>query len=264
MNKKIGFMILSLIVLAGLFTGMASATVLGYSSFGFVDLRLGSEQVIQGVVDFSEPFLQVLLGGQNYTGTLLFERFIIFVLLLSIVYLSLSKTPFFKGNKAVIWVVTIAVPLLAIRFMDFDWLNSVILQYTILGVVLTSILPFIIYFLFLHGFDQPTIRKVGWILFLVVYYGLWSTTGNATYGQYYLLTMLLSLLLLIFDGTIHRYFLIQKIKESDSTGIWDQINKLEEMKSRYYGPYSTVPEDQRKTQVDKIQRQIDELRKHLT
>jgi hypothetical protein len=215
-GKRIALVILSLIAFS-LIINLVSAQYYGSGAGDF--LRQGSEQVIDGVVGFAEPFLQVLLGGEYWTGYLLFEKLLLFILLASIVYLAISKIPPFKDNKAVVIIITLLIPLLAVRYIDYEWLNAIIIQYQVLGIVLTSILPFIIYFLFLEAMDYGTIRKVGWILFIVIYYGLWSTAENNTYSQFYLWTMVLSLILLIFDKTIHRWYMWEKIKSSGKSTV---------------------------------------------
>src|SRR3989344_4636728 len=88
-------------------------------TFGSVDLRQGSEQVIQWITDFAEPFLRVLLGGQDYTGLLLFEKFLIFIILLGFVYIALSRIPMLDDHRNVVKIISVIVPLLAVRFIDF-------------------------------------------------------------------------------------------------------------------------------------------------
>ena len=197
-----------------------------YSSSGF-DLREGSEQVIELVVDFAEPFLQVLLGGEDYSGLLLFGRVLIFILLLSIVYLSISNIPAFEDMKAVTWVVAIIIPLIAVRFINYEWLNTILISYQVLGIAILGILPFIIYMFFLHGVtESTTARKIGWIFFVVVYFGLWSTNKQDNYSQIYFWTMLVALVFLLFDGTIHRAFEQQKWKEAGKSAVYESIIKL--------------------------------------
>ena len=215
MNKKIGLSLLVLLISNLFLIGFISA----YGGFGGIDLRSGSEQVINGAVDFAEPFLQALLGGDSWSGYFLFEKLVLFLILASIVYLSISKIKPFKDNNAIIWIITLAIPLLGVRWMDYAWLNSIMLQYQVLGIVITSILPFIIYFLFLEGLDYGSIRKIGWILFVIIYYGLWSTTSDNTYGQYYLWTLFAGIILLFFDGTIHRYYIWEKLKVSGKNSV---------------------------------------------
>ncbi len=223
MNKKIG-LLLGGLILSALVFNLVSA----YSSGSF-DFRSGSEQLINIVTDFSEPFISIFLGGETtgYTGYLLFEKLLLFLLLLSITYLSLNKTPFFKDQKGVIWVVSLAVPLLSIRLLDFMWLQTIFLQYKILGIALTSILPFLIYLFFLHGVSESgAVRKIGWIFFIVIYYFLWSTTSENGYAEIYFWTMFLSFVFLFLDGTIHSYFATEKIKEARSTKVLEHMGEL--------------------------------------
>lgn len=223
MNKKKGLMFAFGILMAVLSISLISAVYYG----GFYNARQGMNDMINLFVDFFEPLFQVLLGGVYYSGWLLFERFLIFILLLSIVYVSISRTGFFGDNKAVTWIISVAVPLLAVRFISFEWLNTIILQYQVLGVALTSIIPFLIYLFFLHGIsNSPTVRKIGWIFFIVVYFGLWTTSETKVYGEVYLWTALLSLLFLLFDGTIHYYFMKQQLTMRGEGDKWARIAAL--------------------------------------
>lgn len=199
------------------------------AQFGFgLDLRQGAEQVIDLVVDFAEPFLQVLLGGEDYTGLLLFERFLIFILLLSIIYLSLKNIYIFEQTPSVLWVVSVIVPLVAVRFIDYAWLNTILTSYQVLGIAIAGILPFIIYLFFLHNItENSTARKIGWIFFIVVYFGLWSTNTSENYAQVYFWTMLAALVFLLLDGTIHNLFEEKKWKQAGRDAIWESIVKLD-------------------------------------
>lgn len=198
MNKKIG--LLACLIIGIFALNFVSAA---FGSF-YYNPRQGSEDVINGVVDFSEPFLQVLLGGQNYTGYLLFERLMLFLIIAAIVYASLAKANFFE-NKAVLWIITIAVPLIAVRWIDFEWLNYIITQYAVLGIVVTVILPFIIYLFFLHGVSHSSaFRRIAWAFYIAIYYGLWSTSSTGFVGDAYLWSIWVAIALIIFDPAIHR------------------------------------------------------------
>lgn len=198
------------------------------SAQAYLDLRQGSEQVIEWTVDFAEPLLQVLLGGYDYTGLLLFERFLVFILLLCIVYLSLKNISLFEDTPAVLWVVSLVVPLMAVRFINFEWLNTILITYQVLGIAIAGIFPFIIYFFFLHNItDSSTVRKIGWIFFIVIYFGLWSTNESDNYAQVYFWTMLIALVFLLMDGTIHRYFQKQKWKEAERDAVYKRIAELD-------------------------------------
>lgn len=198
------------------------------SAYYFPQVRDISQGVVETYVDVFEPVLQALFGGDSYNGELLFEKLLIFLILISLIYVVLGKIEVLGGNKNVRWIISILVPLLGVRFMDFEIVNTIVFQYGILGVVLSSILPFIIYFFFLHNVasDSSTIRKMGWILFIIIYIGLWSTTDTELYGGFYFWTMIASAVFLFLDGTIHRYYIREQMRMSGNTDKWQQIASL--------------------------------------
>jgi hypothetical protein len=186
------------------------------------------EEVIEAYVGIFEPLLEVILGGPDYNGLLLFEKLLIFVLLVAFVFVALSRIPMFDEKKGVLWIVAIIVPLIGVRFINFDWLNTILFSYQLLAIVLTSILPFIIYFFFIHemGYDSSAIRKVAWVLFIVVYLGLWITAETESFAVVFFWTIVVSLLFLLMDGTIHRYYMKEQMKAAGSSNKWEHINKL--------------------------------------
>ena len=80
----------SVVLLAGLFLGFIFLQLVSAQYYG-LDLRQGSEQIIEWAVDLFEPFLQVILGGQDYSGLLLFERLLLFIIIMSVVYVALKN-----------------------------------------------------------------------------------------------------------------------------------------------------------------------------
>src|SRR3989344_1965015 len=197
------------------------------AQYGYIDLRQGAEDVTQWITDIFGPFLSVLFGGVYGGGYLLFEKFALFVLLIAMVYVAVSKVPAFAEQKGVLWIISIIVPLLAVRFIDLAWLNTILMQYQILGIALTAILPFIIYLFFLHNIsDSSTVRKIGWIFFIVIYFSLWSTSDIEIYGQVYFWTMILSLAFLLVDGTIHRWGMKEQLTASGAADKGEQIAEL--------------------------------------
>lgn len=250
-----------LVFLVLLVTCLICANV-GLVSAQYFDIRQGSEDLINFVVEWAEPFLQATLGGEDYYGYLLFEKFLLFLLLLGLVYAGISRVPAFEENKFIIWTISIIVPLLSVRFMNWEWLNTVLIQYEVLGIALTGILPFIIYLFFLHSVfeNNPTGRKIGWIFFIVIYFGLWSTSFRESYAEVYFWTMLIALVFLILDGTIHRALMKQKWEGAQSSGIYKSIADID--KTIDIIEKSSMPQDVKKREIRKLERRRRYLIKH--
>ena len=261
-NKKAaGILFVSLFVILSAISLMSLVSA-QYGSY-VLDLRQGSEQVIELVVDFSEPFLQIILGGEDYTGLLLFERFLIFILLLSIVYLSLSKVPAFEDMPVVTWVVAIIIPLIAVRFIDYAWLNTILVSYQVLGIAILGILPFIIYMFFLHNITKSAVaRKIGWVFFIVVYFGLWSTNQNDNYAQIYFWTMLVALVFLLLDGTIHRALEKQKWQDAERSALLESLVKKHKRREDIMNDPSLKPW-LKKHELKKLDDEIKKLEKMI-
>lgn len=169
---------------------------------------------LNGVVEVLNPFSAMLLGDTQ-TGDMLFAKVLFFVIVLSMVWLALSRIPFFNPEEGaqlwVIWVVAIAISILAVRFIgDAEWIQTIILPYSTLGIVLAAGFPFVIYFILidvmLAGPGYKTVRKVAWVFFAVVFMGLFVARGDLTGGgrNIYLVTAVLSFIVILMDGTFQR------------------------------------------------------------
>ena len=174
----------------------------------YYDPRSGMNDLIRYATDFLEPLFNALLGGSagGWTSYLLFEKILLFVILMALVYLSLKNIRIFSENNTVLWIIAIAVPLLGVRFLDFVWLNTIFVQYKVLAFVLTAGLPFIIYFLFLYNVlsDYDALRKIGWIFFGVVFLFMWAASEDYTFSEVYFWTAVVAFIFLLLDGTIRR------------------------------------------------------------
>lgn len=199
------------------------------SSQYYSDLGFGTERFINSLTENLEPILIALFGGQDYTGYLLFEKLLLFFLVTIFSYLALSNFPFFEDkNKYLAKLVAIIVALLGIRNLDYLWLNTIFTQYSVLFIAIAGILPFVIYWFFLRDFDS-IVRKVGWVFFSVIYFGLWVTTGVDAHQEIYLITALSSLAYaFIFDTMVCRWFQVQQFKKGKSNKVGDMIASYSE------------------------------------
>lgn len=192
-----------------------------------------------------QPIAQFFLGGYDYTGYFLFERFLIFLIILSITFVSLIKAPFFEKQKNVVIVLSVVVPMLSVRYINFEWINTILMSYQVLGIALTSIIPFMIYFFFLMGVakEYPGVRKIGWILYGCVYLGLYSTADNVFYGQVYIWTALGALIFFLLDKTIQNYFNEQKLRYSMNKHLLKASMDLLDERKQIISNYGPDPKD---------------------
>jgi hypothetical protein len=248
-----------------LFSGFTSA----FSSF---DPRADMENLIRIIIDISQPALQAVLG-EYWSGAdmLLFEKFLLFAILIAVTYVGLSKAPFFKNGageiqKGVVWTISLAIPILAVRYIPLGWMDTLLITYSAFGIAMTTFVPLVIYFFFLQGLGDEfpsAMRKIAWILFICIYLGLYSTTDRENYSEWYFLTAIAALLFLLFDGTIHRYFRLQKLKALGAPNIHEHIKRLQDLQKNVDGFYTMDPEE-KKIEKKKYQKQIDYWMKELS
>jgi len=225
-----------ILVLLGiiLFSGIASA----YSGY-FPTVREGMNSVVNSLIDIFEPILGPLFGGQTWSSDLLFERTLVFILFVAIIYIVLGRVSLFEDQQTVKWIVTIVVPLMGMRFMDYSQLVSIMQQYALISIIMMAVIPFLLYFYFVHvvGEDYDVFRKILWIFFVTMYIGLWSSASNkGTMAEVYFWTFIAGILCLIFDSKIaekRRYF--KALKESRDHSkvaigkVNEQIREIQEM-----------------------------------
>jgi len=78
-----------------------------------------------------------------------------------------------------------------------------------MAISLSIFIPFLIYFFFIHYSVSTGLgRKLAWILFAAVFFGLWYTRQDTLegYDTIYMIAIIGFLLVLIFDSKIHEYF----------------------------------------------------------
>lgn len=204
------------------------------ASFYFPSVRSVSESVVEAWVNFLGPFLEALFGGFGWTGMYLFEKLLLFIMLVAIIYVAVGKVEIFREQKVVKWVIAVVIPLIGIRFIDYEWLNVVLMTYQVVAIVLMSVLPFIIYFVFLWGVtNNPYMRKLGWLLLIFVYVGLWSTSGDPARSEIFFWTTIAAIVMMLFDSKIEYYFRLMEFrkqdrwnKEAGAAKIQDEIDKI--------------------------------------
>ena len=169
------------------------------------------ENALNVVIAAVSPILKYTLGdtGLDNNPELFFIKVLLFVLMIAVVYTAADRIPGVNASVALIWTITIVVSILAARFLTTEALiNFVWLPSGVVGVALASFLPFILYFFFLEGFNSRIIRKVGWVFFAVLFFGLaytrWDTlvSDGFNLGWIYIITAVLSGIMVLADRKI--------------------------------------------------------------
>jgi hypothetical protein len=219
--KKEGFIFAFL--LFGLFA-LSASTVSAYylPSFGQV-----GHELVYTATDFFEPILNALFG--SYSSGYVFETLLLFVLILSLVYIAIGKVPLFHGHAGIRNILTVAISLLSIRWIDYEWFITVMSTYKLLGIVITSILPFILYFYFLYhaAEENQVIRKLGWLFWIAIYTGLWTSEYTSPLNSIvYFWTIIAAVVCLVLDGTINRQLRAMKNMAKDQYFANREIGRL--------------------------------------
>lgn len=211
------------------FSLLSIILIASFVSAYFSSARSLSERFINDWVDFLQPILQAVLGSGDWSGLYLFERLLLFILLVSIVYLAIGRITIFENQRAVKWIIAIIVPLIGVRYLNYEWLNSIIMQYQLLFIVLTAILPFLIFFFFVYnlGDDYPILRKTLWIFFVVVYAGLWATSELESYSDVYAWTTVIAVAFIFLDTRIQRYFALKKLNKAGAYWKYDVVARID-------------------------------------
>lgn len=221
--------IYSLFVLSIIFVSM-----FGFVSAGPVE---SANSAIDSATRFLEPILKLVLGDTP-SGEFLFAKVLFLVIILSIVWVTLSRVPLFSDYDYVLWAVSIAVSILAVRWISSETIiNTIILPYSALAIALTAGLPFVLFFLVVNvGMAGPhsTLRRIAWIFFAVVFVGLWisrydtlTTVGDGFNGSYiYIWTAILAFLVCLMDGTINHFFVQLQIEKAGVNSKEELITQL--------------------------------------
>ena len=271
-KSSIGFVLISSMLLLSMF-GFVSAQAAGTGLLKTVtDLFSG---IIDGVIQVAQPLLKLVLG--DFTSSagvalpdIVMQKLLLMILVLSIVYLAVGRIPLFEDRKALSWVISIAVSILAIRFLTNEWVASTVLPYSVLGMAVSAGLPFVLYFFIVKDFASKTLRRTAWIFFAVIFLFLYAAragTGDAatnTALNVYPITAFFALLMAFFDGTVQKFFSRLQSERAHASKvsdlIRDQRRKLSQVSEDYANGLITNIKDYERKKKD-ILRTIETLGK---
>lgn len=130
MNKKVG-------ILAGFLFSVLLAAVL--VSAAPASLSQLAQDFVSGIINIVKPIL-----GANDTADIFMAKLVSALIVFSIVYAVLSRAlaNVFSGARWAVWVVSIAVAILGVRFLSAEMVQTIILPNSAFAVALTAGIPF--------------------------------------------------------------------------------------------------------------------------
>ena len=204
MTKK-SFAFSSIVILILLLLPLISA-----ASFDFNEAKYQMGRVIESALGILSPFFEQVIGDYS-TSAFFFEKILLLILLIIIARNILDKTPLGEDNKKISLVISVIVSILAIRFINENkFFEAILVQYGVIGIAITTILPMVIFFYFINNTKVGTYgRKVFWALYSITLLFLWLSksseipeVANWIYG----LALTAALIFIFFDKSIHSYF----------------------------------------------------------
>jgi hypothetical protein len=227
---------------------------------GVDQLLTGLKDVIYTIISFiSETIFEI-----NSFDEFLFAKLLLFVIVLLVTYTVIKKTTIFGGtkNKPIQWIISSAIAILAVRFLPDEFVQAILLQYGTLAVGITTFLPMMIFFFFIHqSIDTPTGRRMGWIVYLASFFAIWSFryTELGTANWIYWITLVFVGASLLFDKKIHGYFGLSSIRKMMETSKHERKvaaqKKLKEMEKDHAEGYYEGNEGlylRQKAQLEKV------------
>lgn len=201
-------------------------------SYYFGSTRDFIEQGMDTITEILSPLFEIIIGDYS-SSEFFFSKVLLFILLLIVIIKILEKTPLGENNKKVNIIISILVSIISIRFINENsFFESIFIQYGVLGIAITTIIPLVIFFFFVHNTKVGTYgRKMFWLIYIITLMAIWisksselSEVSNWIYG----LTILTAGILLFFDKDIHSYFGLTHLRKFQKENTKETILRAKE------------------------------------
>lgn len=156
---------------------MRKIIALGFFSIIFIASLASAQQLpappiaVQSLLDFLKV---IFVGDMSAVGADIIARVLIFLVLM--IVLQIPAAAIVGGNRKIGTVLSMLVSVMAIRFFTPEMVKGLFLPYETLGVVISILLPFILFEFFMIGlgnnFPKP-FRTVGYLMMAGIFTGLW-------------------------------------------------------------------------------------------
>jgi hypothetical protein len=228
------------------------------------DLKYKTQDAIRIITDFLSPFLEFILGVSSF-DQYFWVRVLLLALIFVIVLTVLGYMTIFKENTATRVIVSLVVSIFSAKYIgESDIITGILLPYGVLGVALTFILPFLIFFFFVHkAIEAPAGRRAAWVFFAVVFFGLWLGRADqlGSVSWIYFVGVIAVILSIIFDPKIHEYFGIAEMRAARRLYFHNEIARLrtkqEELRKWIIEPSLGPYKKSYEKQIEDIEKRIE-------
>ena len=135
MKKSFAGLSFVFLLMSIMFAGFVSAESIGQEISSLID----------GTVEAIKPISVYLLGNAS-TGEILFAKTLLLLIIVAIFWTIFSEIGFFNKKKPILYILSIGVGVLSIRFFTEEMVRTILLPYTTLGIVVSAGLPFVLFF----------------------------------------------------------------------------------------------------------------------
>ena len=204
----------------------------------------------EGVLKIVEPLFASILGDIP-GGEYLFAKVLFLLILFSIIWVALSMTEFFQEYTWVLVLVSVAVSIIAVRWIgDKGLIDTIIIPSSALAIAITAGIPFIVYAVVVEkglAGRAPIIRRIAWIFFAVIFIGLWITRydtisaapGNEFALWIYPIAAILAIIMAFIDGTIQGWMERNRFSRADAAGRGTAYGHLQQNLNDVHNAYVT-------------------------
>jgi hypothetical protein len=206
--------------------------LLSAAPFDFDNAQYQVSRIIDSMLGIASPFFEMIIG--DYSSSEFFFTKVLFLILLIIICKNvLDRTPLGEDNKKLSFLISTIISILAIRFMsENEFIEAIVIQYGTLGIAITTILPMVIFFYFVHNTRVGTFgRKMFWAIYTIILSALWLSKANEipeTANWIYGITITAAVLFIILDKSIHGYFGLADLKRFEKRENREAINRAKE------------------------------------
>lgn len=218
------------ILLIILMLGLIIFPLISAQTFEFGEVKDQIAKVIDIVLGILSPIFETIIGDYE-SSEFFFSKVLLLILLIIITKNILDRTPLGEDNKKVGLIISLVISILAIRFMnENDFFGAILIHYGTLGIAITTIVPMVIFFYFIHGTKIGTFgRKVFWSIYGITMLAIWilkrgeiPMVANWIYG----LTLVGVIIFIIIDKNIHAYLGLSDFKQFEKNTIKKRIREL--------------------------------------